>query len=316
MRPFADGLGQRCSPIIEFAGRVRRATRVRDGGARLQAKARGKIVAEVETFHEFERRGWSAESVVLGYHDSFSGITTQAVAPLLDAAAAKPGGKVLDVACGAGYAAAAAAERGCSATGVDFSPTQVALAARLHPTLVFCEGDASALPFGADEFDAVVSNFGIPHFPDPQAFLREAFRVLRRGGRVAVSAWTNPDPRLGFGVLYAAVQKHGRVDVPIPTGPNFFPFGDTAQCERALLEAGFTPIAITTPPVIYRMATPETFLDAAMKGTVRGAALLAAQRPEALAAIRGAMREAIGGYARDGAFELPMPTIVAAGEKL
>jgi hypothetical protein len=49
--------------------------------------------------------------------------------------------------------------------------------------------------------------------------------------------------------------------------------------------------------------------------SARAAALFRAQAPEALAAIRAAVREAVGAYARDGAIELPMPAVVAAAEK-
>jgi hypothetical protein len=52
-----------------------------------------------------------------------------------------------------------------------------------------------------------------------------------------------------------------------------------------------------------------------LKGTVRAAALLRAQTPAALAAIREAVHQAVTAYARDGAFELPMPATVATAEK-
>jgi len=52
-----------------------------------------------------------------------------------------------------------------------------------------------------------------------------------------------------------------------------------------------------------------------MRGTVRVAALLRAQTPEALAAIRDAVRKAASAYARDGAIELMMPAVIAAAER-
>lgn len=272
-------------------------------------------MTEPFTFHEFERRGWSDARVVAGYPDSFAAVTTQTIVPLLDAAGARRGARVLDVATGPGYGAGMAAERGAVAVGLDFSPGMITRARLNYPAVEFHEGDAGKLPFQDGSFDAIVSNYGMPHFPDHDAFLREAFRVLRSGGRIAFSAWTPPSACIGFGVIYAAVRLHGQMDVPLPPGPNFFLFGDPAECERALVAAGFRLVTTTTVAQTWRMATPHEPYEAVMRGAVRAAALLRAQTDEARAAIREAIGVAVAAYAKDGAFEVPMPAIVASATK-
>jgi SAM-dependent methyltransferase len=267
------------------------------------------------SFRDFEHQGWSAEDVAAGYHDYLSPVTTQAIGSLLDAARVGRGTRVVDVATGAGYAAAVAAERGAMAIGVDFSATQLTLARRQYPAIDFREGDAGVLPFPDGSFDAVISNFGMPHFPDPDVFLREALRVLRSGGRIAFSVWASPQEAVGFGIIYGAVQAHGRMDVPLPPGPNFFLFSDPAQCERSLHMAGFRSATVAKVPQVWRVASPDVPFEAIMKGTVRAAALLRAQTPKALASIRDAVRKATGAYARNGALELMMPAVVAAAER-
>lgn len=267
------------------------------------------------SFREFELQGWSAEAVTVGYHEYLSGVTTQATDTLLDAAGVKRGMRVADVATGAGYVAAAAAERGANVVGLDFSATQLELARRSYPTIAFRQGDAGALPFDDGSFDSVVSNYGMPHFPDPDAFLREAFRVLRSGGTIAFSAWAPPHECIGFGIIYSAVQTHGRMDVDLPPGPNFFLFSDPAQCKRSLEAAGFRSARVTNVPQVWHVASPDVLMEAIMQGTVRAAALLRAQTPEALAAIRDAVRLAAKDYTRDGRLELMMPAVVAAADK-
>ncbi|MBQ0821519.1 methyltransferase domain-containing protein [Microvirga sp. HBU67558] len=255
------------------------------------------------SFRDFEHQGWSDHEVATTYHGLFSPLTVQAIGALLDATGVRPGTRVADVATGPGYVAAAAAERGAEVVGIDFSSTQLALARQLYPDIEFRHGDAGALPLPDDSFDAVISNFGIPHFPDPDAFLREAYRVLRHTGRVAFSTWASPQECVGFGWIYSAVQAHGRMDVPLPPGPNFFPFGDPAQCERSLQAAGFGSVTVTKVPQVWRVVPPDAPFDILLKGTVRAADLLRAQTPEALAAIRDAVRQGVAAHARDGAFE-------------
>ena len=255
------------------------------------------------------------KSVAAGYRDHLSGVTAQAIGALLDAAGVGRGTRGgPDVATGAGYAAAAAAERGAVAVGVDFSATQLTLARREYPAIEFREGDASALPFPDRNFDAVVSNFGMPHFPDPDAFLGGRC-VCSEGRPHLLQRLASPQESIGFGIIYGAAQAHGRMDVPLPPGPNFFLFSDPAQCERSLHAAGFRLATVTKVPQIWRVTSPDAHFEAIMKGTVRAAALLRAQTPEAPASIRDALQTAAGAYARDGALELMMPAVVAAAER-
>jgi ubiquinone/menaquinone biosynthesis C-methylase UbiE len=266
-------------------------------------------------FREFERTGWAAPGVATAYHEGFGDLTRQSVEPLLDAARVGPGTRLVDVACGPGYVTAAATQRGAEAIGIDFSPAQVAMAKLLNPGIDVREGDAMALPISGGSADAVVSGFGMPHFPEPETFLRESLRVLRPGGRVAFATWAAPPRATGFGVVLDAVSAHGTKDLALPPAPDFFRFGHPAECERAFLDAGFTDPSTSIVPQIWRLASADELIDWLMRGTVRIGALLRGQRPEALAGIRAAAREATRAYTRDGVVEFPMPAVLAAATR-
>lgn len=264
-------------------------------------------------FRDFEHAGW--ESVVAEYASSFGGLTAQAVEPLLDSVGAGAGTRLLDVASGPGYAAAAAAKRGASVVGVDFSAPMVAEAKKRFPTLEFREGDAEALPFSDECFDAVVMNFGMLHLARPDQAMSEACRVLRAGGRFGFTVWAKPVETAGFGITLGAIPAHGDMNVPLPEGPPFFRFSEWDECVRSLLQAGFVDSRVKKIPQTWRLSSPDSLFEAMQTATVRTAGLLSRQTPPALERIRGMMANASRLYEKNGVFELPMPAILASAVK-
>ena len=268
----------------------------------------------MNAFHEFERSGW--ERAAEYYGDAFGALTAQAAPALLDAVAAAPGMRLLDVASGPGAIAAAAAARGAQVVGLDFSGAMIAAAQRRHPALTFREGDAHALPFEDARFDAVAMNFGMLHLADPDRAIAEARRVLRPGGRYAFTVWAAPEKAIGFGMALRAIDQLGNRDVPLPEGPPFFRFSDAAETRRMLEDAGFTGVDVRELSLTWRLAAAGDLFDALSRGGVRTAAVLRAQTPAALAPIRDAVGRGVQAYAVDGGFTVPMPAVLAAGSKV
>ena len=124
------------------------------------------------------------------------------------------GWRVLDVATGTGNAAIAAARLGCrrsASTTCRRCSTAAACGRRRGPPVELLDGDAEALPFADDSFDAVISVFGSMFAPDHPQAAAELVRVCRPGGTVALATWT-PD---GFiGEMLRTVGRH----VPPPPG--------------------------------------------------------------------------------------------------
>lgn len=117
---------------------------------------------------------------------------------LCEAVDLQAGWRVLDVACGSGNAAIAAARCGCDVVGIDYVPALLArgrrrveaegVAVDLH------EGDAEAIPFPDGSFDAVLSTFGSMFAPNHRQAAAELTRVCRPGGRIGLATW----PHDGF----------------------------------------------------------------------------------------------------------------------
>ena len=123
-------------------------------------------------------------AMTLGLDRSWRRLTAQA--------AVRPGDKVLDACCGTGDLALAGRAAGGEVVGVDFSEAMLARARRKAPEIEWVRGDAAALPFPDETFDAVTVGFGIRNLADLEGGLRELARVLKPGGKVGCLEITRP----------------------------------------------------------------------------------------------------------------------------
>jgi SAM-dependent methyltransferase len=269
-------------------------------------------MATVE-FRDFEQAGW--ERAAEFYGDAFGALTSQTAPALLDAVDAAPGTRLLDVATGPGFIAAAAAERGATVSGLDFARAMVVEARRRHPAIEFREGDAEALPFDDGRFDAVVMNFGMLHLARPDAAIAEARRVLRPGGRYAFTVWAAPERAVGFGLALRAIEAFGTMDVALPDGPPFFRFSDPVATRQTLESSGFVDVRVEELSLTWRLTSADAVFEALSRGGVRTAAVLRAQTPDALGAIRAAVRKGVESYATGDGFTIPMPAVLASSRR-
>jgi SAM-dependent methyltransferase len=269
----------------------------------------------VNPFWEFEHTGWSNDALAVSYHRHLGEVTSGCVPNLISAVNLKAGDEVLDVACGAGYVAAAAHNIGAEAIGVDFSPAQVRLARQTHPRIRFIEGDAEALPFADRQFDVVLNAFGMPHVPNPRKAAAESFRVLKPDGRFAYASWCEATKCIGVSMVYDAIREHGSLDVGLPPGPDFFSYGDLKFASEMLSRAGFKNISGTEIPLVWRVPSPDIFIEAISSGTVRAAAVLNRQNAASLTNIKQYLRKVISGFEHNGGYAIPMPALIVSAHK-
>jgi demethylmenaquinone methyltransferase/2-methoxy-6-polyprenyl-1,4-benzoquinol methylase len=164
-------------------------------------------------------------------------------------AVVRSGDRVLDSCCGTGDLAIAAAAAGGQVTGIDFSRPMLERARRKAPELEWVEGDALALPFADESFDAATVGFGVRNLSELDKGLEELRRVLRPGGRLAILEITRPRGllapfyRLWFDVLIPVAGKvlpGGSAYTYLPASVRRFP--DPQGLAELMDEAGFGEI--------------------------------------------------------------------------
>ncbi len=263
-------------------------------------------------FRQFEHAGWQRLSD--GYHRHWEALTTQAIPRLLTAAEITKGMRVLDVACGPGYVCGAATAWGAVTVGIDFAENMIALAQSIFSELDFRVADAEDLPFAEDIFDAVLINYGVLHFPDPEKALAEAHRVLKPGGRLAFTSWA-PAEDSAITIAMNAIAEHGSFKVDLPAGTPLYRFADPDECQAVLGAIGFEAVTCTDLLFAWRLPRPDALMDTFRQATARMSGLLNAQDPAALPAISAAMAEACAPYDQGDVTLLRMPAMLTTAKK-
>jgi ubiquinone/menaquinone biosynthesis C-methylase UbiE len=164
---------------------------------------------------------------------------------LVDAMQLAPGARVLDAGCGTGVAARLASGAVAPAglvVGVDPALEMLRIGRGL--VTMIC-GEAQALPFRDASFDAVMASFVISHVPSYEAALAELVRVLKRGGKLGVSAWGPAEDR--FRQQWRSIaESFGGSEAMQMVVPWEEWLSDPANLRKALRNAGLTDIAVET----------------------------------------------------------------------
>jgi len=113
---------------------------------------------------------------------------------LIRRAGLQRGEHVLDLACGTGDLAFAAAAKGARVVGLDLTHRMLQLAAGKSRSATFLTGDMTSLPFQSQTFDVVTTGYGLRNVPDLTAAIDEIARVLRPGGRLLSLDFNRPRP--------------------------------------------------------------------------------------------------------------------------
>lgn len=186
--------------------------------------------------------------------------TAAELAPVSDVAVAAlglaGGERVLDVACGTGNAALVAHRAGATVTGLDGSPRLLEVARERLPGGEFVRGDAATLPFEDGAFDAAASVFGVIFARPAEQAASEIARVVRRGGRVALTTWPPRGPMFGAVALMRAALSRVRADEGESA---MVDWGDPDALEALL--SPFGEVEVAEHQLAHPRASPEHFWD-------------------------------------------------------
>jgi ubiquinone/menaquinone biosynthesis C-methylase UbiE len=180
---------------------------------------------------------------------------------LIEAAALRPGERVLDVACGTGVVTRLAAARvGPDGTvaGADIHPAMLAVArAASDDSIAWYETSAEAMPLPDESYDVVLCQMGLQFVSNKLAALREMRRVLAPGGRALLNV-PGPTPPM-FSILADALARH----VDPQTGSFMhavFSLHDAGELRDLMERAGFRDTAVDAETKTLQFPPPEQFL--------------------------------------------------------
>lgn len=182
----------------------------------------------------------------------------------------EPGKRVIDIACGPGTLSLMLANSAEEITAIDFSEGMLDIFRRLAAeqrakNIAIHHMDGQKLDLPENTFDYGFSMFGLMFFPDRMSGFKEMLRVLKPGGRAAVSSWApvaeSPVMQLMFGSLRAAFPERPepKTNMLSLENPEFF--------QNEMSNAGFQNVTVTAFDGEWRVENADAFLESMVKGS-------------------------------------------------
>jgi ubiquinone/menaquinone biosynthesis C-methylase UbiE len=268
---------------------------------------------------------WQLEGTAAELYERYlvPAITALWAADLVERAAPNPGEWVLDIACGTGIVARLAAGRSGAGhvVGLDLNPGMLAVARSASagdpPPIAWREGSALDLPFPDGSFDVVLCQLGLQFFPDRPVALKEMFRVLAPGGRMALSVYSaierTPvalalaealDQYLGAGASAVKRSEHA--------------LADPDELHRLVVQAGFCDVTLQRVTQTIRFTSPREYVRLQIAATPMAAMVAGmedTQRDAAIDAITRSLVSSLSRHASAGGLTSPQEAFVVQAQR-
>jgi SAM-dependent methyltransferase len=286
-----------------------------DGRSRQQAASADELRARVHGQWAAVAPGWAENA------DYVDALVAPVTNKLLELSTPQPGERVLELACGPGGVGLAAAERVAPYGEVvlsDVTAEMTAIAAararaRGLSNVSIRELDLERIEQPDDSYDVVLCREGFMFALDPAQAAHEIRRVLRPGGRVALSVWGPRERNPWLGVVFDTVRAQTGAPMPPRGVPCPFSLGNPEQLAGLLSDAGLSDVSVTELPMTLREASVDDWWERRAALAEPLATLLASLPEDAGQALRARAREAIRGYETPTGLEFPAVTLLATG---
>jgi ubiquinone/menaquinone biosynthesis C-methylase UbiE len=184
--------------------------------------------------------------------------------------------------------------------------------AKAGVTIKWLRGSATALPFSDATFDVVFCQQGFQFFPDRSAALSEMYRVLVRGGRLAVSIWRSIEHNPGQVALAEGLLRHigaeaaSRVHLA-------FSLGDSEDLRALLVGAGFRDVTIHAAAKKAQFQSAAVYVRRVVASALAGTVIQVTE--DALSAVIADVSAALQSYVDDDGLSFPMEAHLTAARK-
>lgn len=224
------------------------------------------------------------------------------------------GERILDLSTGTGWTSRLVARRGATVIGADIAGDLLEAARERANTeglpIAYQIGDAEDLPFEAGAFDAVVSTFGIMFASRPEEAAAELARVVRKGGRIALTTWASDSTVVQ---MFQVMKRYmAAPSGPAPRSP--FEWGDVKRLRELL--GGTFALRFEKGVSYYREPNAEAAWDTFSTGYGPTRTLAASLDPDRREALRADFIAFHARFATELGFTMPREYWLTIGERI